>query len=80
VPPQGDVVAAMVGLGQTSKMTPEDQYRNQVLQGQCLEQRARESYKGERKGGGGSCGGNTPSPMEHFFRLTPCTHKEGSRG
>ena len=76
MPPQGDVVAAVVGLGQTSKVTPEDQYK--VLQGQCLEQRARESYKGERKRGGGSCGGNTLSPMEHFFRLTPCTHREGS--
>ena len=74
------MVAAVVGLGQTSKMTPKDQYRNQVLQGQCLEQRARESYKGERKRGGGSCGGNTPSRHGAFSQVDHMYPQGGSGG
>lgn len=60
------MVAAVVGLGQTSKMIHEDQYRNQVLHRSEPRAESKESQGGER---GGSCGGNTPSPHGAFSQV-----------
>ena len=66
MPPQGDVVAAMVGLGQTSKMTPEDQYRNQVCKVSAWSRERGKATRGREREEEGLVVG-TPHPPWSIF-------------